>query len=106
MGQYQVSCSLLLHIATDVGCSVSAGLDMGPQHLRPSSSSWLKDGSYAQAMPEQQQQQRDFLQRPAASKAPPGGLPMRQLEVLPAMKRSASADSLVPVPHDDVRSPP
>lgn len=80
---------------------------MGPQHLRPSNSSWLKDSGYAQAVPEQQQQQqqRDFLQRPTASKAPPGGALMRQLEVLPAMKRSASADSLAPVPHDDVRSP-
>ena len=85
-----------------------AGLDVGPQHLRSSNSSWLKDGGHAQAIAEQQQQQqqqqRDFLQRPTASKAPLGGGPMRQLEVLPAMKRSASADSLAPVPHDDVSS--
>ena len=71
----------------------------------------MKDGGHAQSVPEQQQQQqqqqqqRDFLQRPVATKAPPGGPPMRQLEVLPAMKSSASADSLAPIPHDDVRFP-
>ena len=78
---------------------------MGTLHLRQSTSSWLKERGHALSLPEQQQQQqqqqRDFLQRPA-SETPFGGPAMRQLEVLPPMKRSASADSLPAVPMEDV----
>ena len=107
-GCQQLSHMNAVHFVTGMRSFLSfAGLDVGPQHLRTSNSSWLKDGGHAQAIAEQQQQQqqqqRDFLQRPTASKAPTGGAPMRQLEVLPAMKLSTSADSLAPVPHDDVR---
>jgi len=90
---------------------------MGTLHLRQSTSSWLKERGHALSLPEQQQQQqqqqqqllpqqqqRDFLQRPA-SETPFGGPAMRQLEVLPPMKRSASADSLPAVPTEDVSHP-
>lgn len=71
-----------------------AGLDMGGQHFKPGNPAWGKE------TPEQ----HDLLQRPA-SEAPLGGLPMRQLEILPAMKRSASADSVPHITAEDVRPP-